>query len=265
MTARAIQQLPPQLPRNRANLQLTIGAQLRAARISMNLTLREVEERTAALAEESANPACRISGSWLDRVEREDRSLSGTKLIVLALIYNLTSTQMLALCTKRGDGLGQVVSMPNPRSTLPEKQQFWGSDPKFWLQEKLFDVTAPEQTMLLQTEPNVIPSHFRCAVIGKKDASMEPIIPTGSIVFVDTQKRSIASRAEWTNEFDRPVYLLFARDGYHCGFCSLDRKSAWLTLVPHMLAPDHHEKRWRLKHDVEVVGTVVASFVRRVL
>src|SRR5436309_3549934 len=75
-----------------------IGARLRATRLQWQLTLREVEERSVALAERSGNPACRISASWLDRVERENRELSATKLIVLAVIYSLSTEQMLALC-----------------------------------------------------------------------------------------------------------------------------------------------------------------------
>ena len=66
-----------------------IGAKLRAARSRWQLTLREVEERSLKLAQQWGNPAYRISASWLDRVERENRGLSATKLIVLAVIYKI--------------------------------------------------------------------------------------------------------------------------------------------------------------------------------
>ena len=75
-----------------------IGTQLRAARLRLGLTLREVEDRTSQLLSSGGTAAYRISASWLDRVERENRGLSATKLIVLAFIYNLTMEQMLALC-----------------------------------------------------------------------------------------------------------------------------------------------------------------------
>jgi transcriptional regulator with XRE-family HTH domain len=76
----------------------SIGAQLRAARSRLKLTLREVEERSNKLAQQWGHSGYRISHSWLDRIERENRGLSATKLIVLAFIYNLTMDQMLALC-----------------------------------------------------------------------------------------------------------------------------------------------------------------------
>ena len=53
-----------------------IGQKLRESRLRWKLTLREVEERTSQLAQQWANPAYRISASWLDRVEREGRELS---------------------------------------------------------------------------------------------------------------------------------------------------------------------------------------------
>ena len=75
-----------------------IGGQLRAARRSLGLSLRDVEDRTSQLAQQRGNAAFKVSSSWLDRIEREDRELSAAKLIVLAFVYNLTADQMLALC-----------------------------------------------------------------------------------------------------------------------------------------------------------------------
>jgi len=263
MSAKAIQYSILQAIGSSGDSPIGIGTQLRAARTSLRLTLREVEERTTALAQESGNLAYRISGSWLDRVERENRCLSAIKLIVLALIYNLTPAQMLALCPGVGDSSGQLVSMPNLRTVEPRAQRAFGIDLTPWLPEKFLNSAPPGETMLLQTDSGAMPAHFRRAVIGLRDKTMEPMLPAGSVVFVDTQKRVIVGRQEWTNEFDRPLYLLFARDGYYCGFCSLDKKSEWLTLIPHMLSPDPQDRRWKFKRDVEVIGTVVAIFTRR--
>jgi hypothetical protein len=40
------------------------------------------------------------------------------------------------------------------------------------------------------------------------------MIPAGSIVQIDTRKRAILSRRDWTNEFKRPIYFLMTREGY---------------------------------------------------
>jgi len=89
------------------------------------------------------------------------------------------------------------------------------------------------------------------------------MIRAGSIVLIDTQKRAIACRKDWTNEFDRPIYFLFTRTGYFCGFCELDREQVCLQLVPHQLSPEPKDKRWRYRKEVEVIGTVAALFTRR--
>jgi hypothetical protein len=99
-------------------------------------------------------------------------------------------------------------------------------------------------------------------VIGQRDRMLEPMIRGGSIVLIDTLKRAIASRREWTHEFDRPIYFLFTRTGYASGFCELDKDSEWLTLVPHPLSYET-SKRWRYKKEIEVVGTVAGVLMRR--
>jgi transcriptional regulator with XRE-family HTH domain len=95
-----------------------IGARLRAIRMKWGLTLREVEERSEGLAEEWGNPAYKISASWLDRIERENRRLSAAKLIVLATIYSILSEQLLALCSRTSDKPPNCRNLSRPNRTL---------------------------------------------------------------------------------------------------------------------------------------------------
>jgi transcriptional regulator with XRE-family HTH domain len=240
-----------------------IGVQLRAARIRLGYTLREVEERSASLAQQWGNSAYRISASWLDRVERENRDLSATKLIVLAFIYNLTTDQMLALCPGANEGPARLEQVSRPNSTLLLADGPLEQHARVWLPDKFVTEQPPENTMLVPSDQGVLPVHFRRGVIGRRDRTMEPMILPGSIVLIDTQKRAIAGRKNWTNEFDRPIYFLYTHTGYICGFCELDKDAEWLTLVPHMLSFESN-KRWRYKKEVEVVGTVTGLFTRRV-
>ena len=89
------------------------------------------------------------------------------------------------------------------------------------------------------------------------------MIRAGSLVLIDTHKRAIAGRKEWTHEFDRPIYFMLTRTGYVSGFCELDKESEWLTLVPHALSYESN-KRWRYRKEIEVIGTVAGVFMRRV-
>lgn len=239
-----------------------IGSRLRAARIRWKLTLREVEERSGRLAAEWGNPAYRISASWLDRVERENRGLSATKLIVLAFIYGLTAEQMLALCPPANASSSNLEQVSSPNATLLLNQGPLADHAKLWLPDKLVTEPPPEETTLLPSEQGTLPVHFRRGVIGRRDRTLEPMIPGGSILLIDTRKRAIASRKEWTHEFDRPIYFLLTRAGYVAGFCELDREANWLTLVPHALSYET-SKRWKYKKEIEVVGTVAGVFMRR--
>jgi hypothetical protein len=239
------------------------GAKLRESRLQWQLTLREVEERSCSLAQQWKNPTYKISASWLDRVEREGRELSATKLIVLAAIYGLSAEKIIGMCAASGaGGGGELSNVSAPNATLLLSSGPLEQHAKQWLPDDFLSDPSPEATTLLQSVEGTLPSHFRRGVIGHRDRTLEPMIRGGSIVLIDTLKRAIASRREWTHEFDRPIYFLFTRTGYASGFCELDKDSEWLTLVPHPLSYET-SKRWRYKKEIEVVGTVAGVLMRR--
>ena len=241
-----------------------IGDKLREARSRWKLSLREVEERSSQLAAQWQNPAYRISASWLDRVEREDRGLSATKLIVLAVIYGLTAEQMIGLCPASGAGPGNELSqVPGPNATLLLSSGPLEQYAKQWLPDSFLTDSLPDATTLLLSGPGILPSHLKRGVIGQRDRMLEPMIRGGSIVLIDTQKRAIASRREWTHEFDRPIYFLVTRTEYVSGFCEVDKESDWLTLVPHPLSYET-SKRWKYRKEIEVIGTVAGVLMRRI-
>jgi hypothetical protein len=189
--------------------------------------------------------------------------LSASKLIVLAVIYGLTAAQLLALCSPASAKPEMLEQSSTPNATLLLNKGPLEEHARHWLPDKLVTDPPPELTMLLPTEQGVLPVHYRRGIIGHRDRSLEPMIRAGSIVLIDTQKRAIASRREWTHEFDRPIYFLLTRTGYVSGFCELDKDSEWLTLVPHPLSYES-SRRWRYRKEIDVIGTVAAVFMRRV-
>jgi hypothetical protein len=93
--------------------------------------------------------------------------------------------------------------------------------------------------------------HFRYGFIGLEDWSMYPVLRPGSLVLIDQNRRKIAVDG-WSNEQDRPIYLLEHRDGYRVGWCAPlgDR----LLLLPH---PSATEQPTIFDYsDVDVVGQV---------
>lgn len=240
-----------------------IGSTLRSTRTRWGLTLREVEERSFHLAQQWGNSGYRISASWLDRIERGNGGLSATKLIVLAAIYNLRPEEMLGLCPGKSSFPAELDQLSSPNSTLLLTSGPLDEHARLWLPDRFAEDPPPEETTLLPPEQCSLPVHYRRGIIGRRDRTLEPMIRAGSIVLIDTRKRAIASRKEWNHEFDRPIYFLITRVGYVSGFCELDKQGEWLTLVPHALSPET-SKRWRYKHEIEVLGTVAGACMRRV-
>jgi hypothetical protein len=122
-------------------------------------------------------------------------------------------------------------------------------------------VDPPDETQLLPLGDGLSQTSFRRGIIGKRDRTLEPMIPPGSIVHFDSQQRAISSRKDWTHEFKRPIYFLMTRGGYVCGWCELDKKSEWLTLVPHPLSPAP-SRRWKYRTEIESLGRVVTLSIR---
>ncbi|MGA9671500.1 MAG: XRE family transcriptional regulator [Terracidiphilus sp.] len=237
-----------------------IGTRLRTVRQTWGLTLREVELRSEDLAQEWGSTAYKISASWLDRIERENRRLSAAKLVVLAGIYSIPSDQLLALysCANGKPPHSKNISSPN-RTLLLTKGPL-EQHARSWLPDSIAIDPVPEETTLLPPEEH-LPSPYQRGIIGRRDKTMDPMIRPGSIVLINTQKRAIAHRREWKNEFDRPVYFLFTRAGYICGWCELDKNAEWLTLAPHPLSYAAAQ-RWKYRKEVEVIGRVSVVLLR---
>jgi transcriptional regulator with XRE-family HTH domain len=201
------------------------GGMLRAIRLQRKLSLREVEERCSTFAQERGDNSYRISASWLGRLENKPHGLTVNKLIVLSHIYDVKPEQLLSSIYP--DSLGR-----NP---------------------------PPDETTLLSPENR--PAHFKWGIIGTHDRTLEPLIPTGSVVQIDTRRREISPSQESASELQRPIYFLKAGDTNFCGWCELDPLGELLTLVPHPLSPASG-RRWQYPKEVEVIGRVVAVIVR---
>ena len=231
-----------------------LGARLRAIRRQWQLSLREVEERSLRFAHERRNQAYQISAaSWL---EREEHNLTVSKSIVLAEIYKLPTEQLLrtidpgdsqTVTLKELSGLNATILLsPGP---LEEQAKYLLPD--------IFDRhRMPDETTLLSREADILPVPYRRGIIGSRDWTLHPMIPAGSVVHLDRQKRAISSRKDWTLEFHRPIYFLMTRDAYVCGWCELDKTSDWLTLISKPLSPAS-SRRWKYRTEIENMRRVV--------
>jgi hypothetical protein len=70
-------------------------------------------------------------------------------------------------------------------------------------------------------------------LLGLSDRRMMPLLRPGSTVLIDTTLRRIDD-ADWSNEYDRPMYFVEIRNGYRCGWFQKDK---WrLIMQPHTLS-----------------------------
>jgi hypothetical protein len=223
--------------------------------------LREVEERCFRFAQEKDNESYQISASWLDRLEREKHELTANKLIVLAEIYSLPLEHLLrsVYMGNPQPELLRQISGANTTTLLTEGPP--EAQTRYLLPDKPAPDLLPDETALFATGKEQSLPVYRRGVIGKRDRTLNPMIPAGSVVQIDTRQRAISSTKDWTHEFQRPIHFLMIREGYVCGWCELDKASEWLTLIPHPLSPAS-SRRWKYRTDIESIGRVVAVAIR---
>jgi hypothetical protein len=180
--------------------------------------------------------------------------------MALAEIYNVSTEQLLRSINpgNRQNLTIRPLSSQNVNALLSE-----GPLEARYLPADALVATRPpdDETNLLAAENGQSPAPYRRGIIGKRDLTLNPMIPAGSIVQINTQERAISTRREWTHEFQRPIYFLKTRNAYVCGWCELDKNSEWLTLIPHSLSPVR-SRRWRYRTEIESIGRVIMVAIR---
>ena len=185
------------------------------------------------------------------------------KLIALAEIYAIPIDQLLRYIYPGNAELLTLDQLPTSSgSTLPIEGSR-KSQANHSLSDTPFPDQSPDETTLLTTENGQSLTPYLRGIIGRLDLTLDPMIPPGSIVQIDTSKLVISSRKHWTHEFQRPVYFLMTRLGYVSGWCELDSNSEWLTLIPHPLSPAT-SRRWRYREEIENLGRVISVVIRLV-
>jgi hypothetical protein len=83
------------------------------------------------------------------------------------------------------------------------------------------------------------------------------MIPAGSNVHIESRKRAVSSRKNWTHEFRRPIHFLMTRDFHFSGWCELDRQSEWLTVISRPVSPAS-SRPWKYREEMENIGRVTS-------
>jgi transcriptional regulator with XRE-family HTH domain len=251
------------------------GAKLRAIRMRLGLSLREVGRLSLKLVAERGNSEFALSKAWLTDIEK-GRFVPGTfKIASLSAIYQLSIAEIHRLY---GFEPGDIVKQrPLFR---PPKTHLLVSIEEDDIQNGLTvdDVLAKsgiENTDLLTRVVDIwgdIPvpllrhvdlRRYLYGYIGIEDKTMSPLLPPGTFVQIDA-KQARVHKGPWKHsgsrfQFARPIYFLDIRTGYACGWIEI--KNGVLELIPH---PDSGvpTRTFRYPGEVDVVGRVTGVAMR---
>ncbi len=239
------------------------GEKLRRVRERLKLTYRSVVTASREIAHRRANPEFAISLSRLADIENTGRVPTLYRVYTLCAIYCLDLQEVMRwygipvelLPTEALQvGLPQTHAIPVLNQSIPDGV----------LPEIEIDLTRTVSLSQLAGRWAKLPlslvggaerRQHQYALIGSDDWSMFPILRPGSLILVDQSRRKI-TRAGWINEFDRPIYFLEHRDGFVCGWCSLEGDR--LLVQPHP-ASERPPALFRYPDEIDVVGQVVGA------
>jgi len=246
------------------------GRRLRAERIRVRLSTREVERLSQNIAKEKNNQEYCVSHTWLTDIENGKFTPSIYKLYSLSLIYRCSYDELLSffgICVR--DIGKEQMSLTLPRthliaSTFAEADHTIPAplEPRRRVQ---FDQTNLVSKMFKNWREVPIPllqqmnsESTLCGYIGLEDYTLYPMIRPGSFVQIDPSQTKI-NGATWQSEFDRPIYFVELRDSYACSWCQLDHSC--LTLIP---CPQSREQVRQIRYpaDADILGRVTAVTMR---
>jgi transcriptional regulator with XRE-family HTH domain len=246
------------------------GAQLKELRSRLGLTIREVQDRSMAIAAKENNLEYVISHGWLTGIENGDGVPSIFKFYSLGSAYGRSVRELVGYYNVRIGELGREhANFSAPRThllasahltdsetvTLPLRFRNDGALDNTNLLSKLVAIWGDIPVGLVE---RLSQQHALYGYVGLKDFTLYPLIRPGTFVQIDVNQRKVLAGPHHTME-DRPVYFVELRHGYACSWC--EKKENLLLLVPHPLSP---AKIRQLIHprEGEIVGRVTGVAMR---
>lgn len=246
------------------------GQQLKARRLLLGFTTRDVERASHEIAEEKHNREYYLSHAWLTDIENGKFMPGIFKLYTLSAIYHCGFTELLSYFGLQiGDLSRDRASIEVPRTHLLDTADDM-EIPKVALPVEFKPEFQWERTNLLarvverwDAIPVALLQHLdprksAYGYIGLEDDTLYPLIRPGSLVEIDPSERKVSAE-KWKTEFDRPIYFVELRDGYVCSWCQVDRGQ--LMVIP------HSQSRQIIRHfeypsQAEIVGRVTGVAMR---
>ena len=244
------------------------GRLLRAARLRVQLSTREVESLSKGIADKKKSRDYYISHAWLTDAENGGYVPSIFKLYSLSMIYkrrydeilgffgiqlvDLVEEQMrLSLPHTHLIGVQPDDAVPLLRVSQAMKE---GIDfAKTNLVSRMFGQWGGVPASLLGTG-----DHDVYGYVGMEDFTLFPLIRPGSFVQIDARQNKV-DQGGWQGEIDRPIYFVELRESYACSWC--ETREGRLLLVPRSQS-GNQVREVRFPGDAEIVGRVTAVSMR---
>jgi transcriptional regulator with XRE-family HTH domain len=246
------------------------GAKLKQLRNSLGLTIREVQERSVALAAKENNLEYVISHGWLTGIENGNGVPSIFKFFTLGSVYGRPVRELVGyynvhigdigrehakFSAPRTHLLGTAHQTDSQKVSVPLRFRSDGALDNTNLLSKLVAIWGDIPVGLIE---RLSPQRALYGYVGLKDFTLYPLIRPGTFVQIDVNQRKVLTGSSHTIE-ERPIYFVELRRGYACSWCEM--KQDLLVLVPHPLSP---VKTRQLAYPLEgeIVGRVTGVAMR---
>jgi transcriptional regulator with XRE-family HTH domain len=242
---------------------LPAGKSLRTLREKLGLTMRDVENSSAIIAEKYRNEEFSIPPSRLSDIETKGILPNIYRLYTLSVIYRRDVRELM---TWYGVDVNNIATdlglFTPPRSHVSQALSSLASVQIPVRMDPGFDERRTTNLGRMVEQWGLVPiaylaqfahTDFTYGYIGNQDFTMYPILPPGSFIQVD-ESRNKVSDGSWRSEYERPIYFVETREGHTCCWCSMRRED--IILQPHPLSPVA-VRILRHPQDAEVIGQVV--------
>lgn len=245
------------------------GHKLKRVRERLDLKFREVEEASHQIAAQHQNDEFIVSLSRLSEIENRSLVPSIFRLYSLCAIYRLDINEVLEwygvpVSRIAADaiqiGLSKTHSVELGDPTFGSVQVPLSLDPHIDLRKTTFLSQMVQRWGLLPLAllQGLQPQKQRYALIGTDDLSMYPILRPGSLVTVDETYRRPQDDS-WTDEANRPIYLLEHREGFLARWCHVQNNQLIAMAHP---ASSYPPEVYELPRDVEIIGQISGVAMR---
>jgi hypothetical protein len=252
----------------REQFALSAGTALQRLREICHLSLHEVEDAAARIAERHGLEEFELPRNRLHEIEKGKAHPTMYRLYSLSVIYRRSFRELAGFYGLHFDEFPKDMLLFQPEQThLMRGLESAGAAFMPTLIDPGFDLSKTADLGTLIAEWGTVPLHFLeqfhsanylYGWVGTKDLTLSPLIPPGSLLQIDCSLNRVVT-GEWKSELDRPIYFVEMREGYICCWCELRESS--LILHSHPLS-GVATRVVRYPNEADVLGQVIGAAMR---